>query len=402
MQIHYSGRPRTTLAQERLDKAYQRLARLQGMPHSLKIKEHMLQASVLPVALHGTEVRPLAKHTLHQLRSKVADAALGPCHSASPSIALACTISAILDPEFVMIKRICQSAKRFLTNATDWEQLCFLKIATQFGGNIDQVTGPASAFAFVLMQLNWTVDLVGTIQVTAFLKIDIVASSRKRLNRLLEQAWLDGLIMRTTQRTKHFWPGNISRRDTVATLKQFPEERHAALIKHIAFAAQHSDQRHHWATQEESVCILCGAEDSREHRLFYCPVGQQQREPFDWPVKRHEQHGSCQAEFSVITQHPYAEAYQALHFGQPEAIIAEAALSMVGQRRIHQTPVHWFTDGSVAYPKHPTSAFGAYAIILDLAASDDQRIATAMQYKGVLQDVDTLQCVGMARINTLT
>lgn len=282
--------------------------------------------------------------------------------------------------------------------ASDWDSLCFLRVVTQFNGTIEQVTGPASAFSLVLMELNWTIDLEGIIHATAFTKFSLVNSSAKRLRRFLENAWMDGLLMRTTNRCKHFNSGTISRSDTVAILKSFPALRHPTLIKHMAFASQLVDQRLHWQEDADGSCLLCQHPDSRTHRLFHCPVGNDIRESFSKMITDYDEEGCTLAEFSMITVHPYADAFQSLHFQATGAILAPEVLQYVQTRQNTGANVYWFTDGSVEYPDTPSTSFGAYSIILDLATSDEQRKEQAYRFAKNPEAASTLACVGAARI----
>eukprot|EP00438_Fugacium_kawagutii_P035323 Skav206913 [mRNA] locus=scaffold808:379673:388710:+ [translate_table: standard] len=304
----------------------------------------------------------------------------------------------ILDPEFVMFLRILLAARRFLHYASEEDRFDFLSIATAFQDTIAHVKGPASAFAYVLMELSWSINMEGLIHAKAFLSFSLYTCSTKRLRRFLEEAWLSDMIIQKTTRTKLFHSGNISRVDTVSILKHFPEKRHTNLLKHLAYGTQTVEQKLHWVPEEEGECPLCGQEDSRSHRLLHCPVGQDIREPFADFVHSYLELGSHAAEFSVVTQHAYYDAMQALHFDAAPAIIDATILTHVAKCKDQQVEINWYTDGSIVHPHTPTTSFGAFAVVLDLATSNSQRDMIALRSPMNLESISSLACVAAARV----
>eukprot|EP00438_Fugacium_kawagutii_P015771 Skav224434 [mRNA] locus=scaffold3233:104463:109694:+ [translate_table: standard] len=397
VQLHYSGHVSTSLQQERVAQATERMARVQAMPYQYRTKEHLILAGVLPVLLHGVEVRPLSKDTLETMRSKVARALLGYAPNATPCLALAVTVSQILDPEYQMFVRILLHARRWLQQADDWDRLQFLQIVTWFNGGISEVTGPAAAVSYVLSELTWHIDLDGMIHAFAFTSFSLLYCSKKRLRKMLAQAWLQGLLLAKSHRYKHFHSGDVNREATVSVLKQLPEDQLPVAIKHIAFASQSGSQRLHWNPDDDGTCAHCHELDTRTHRLLECPVGDNIREPYLEDIRHYQESGSNMAEFTVVPVHPYAEGYQALQFKAPDAILASEALRHVEASRHTGVPVVWFTDGSCKFPNSVDTRFSAYAIILDLAPDDSYRENIVRQHGSFNPDLPCFACVAAAR-----
>eukprot|EP00438_Fugacium_kawagutii_P035288 Skav201139 [mRNA] locus=scaffold4217:177303:178988:- [translate_table: standard] len=171
----------------------------------------------------------------------------------------------------------------------------------------------------------------------------------------------------------------------------------ASLLKHISFSSQTSSQRAHWNEQDDGSCIHCQQEDSRTHRLLECPVGSEIRAPFQPRIDAYHEHGSTQAEFSVVLQHPLQSAYQDLLFQYPLATFSDAVLSFVATARQQRSRVLWFTDGSSKFPCSPHTTYGAYAVVLDLCTSDEQRVAYSNTWTGPTHDMPCFACVAAAR-----
>lgn len=163
LQMYYSGHLQLGAISDRIANGQARLNRLEGMPHSLDIKEHMVVSSVLPAVLHGAETRPLSDASLKSLRSQIAHALVGHAPNLTPSIVLLLGKNGILDPEFHMIKRTILAARLFLLEAAQEEATRFLHIASQFQGVLLDVKGPASALSFCLSLLGWQIDKHGVI-----------------------------------------------------------------------------------------------------------------------------------------------------------------------------------------------------------------------------------------------
>eukprot|EP00438_Fugacium_kawagutii_P001190 Skav216673 [mRNA] locus=scaffold2477:143682:144398:+ [translate_table: standard] len=76
----------------------------------------------------------------------------------------------------------------------------------------------------------------------------------------------------------------------------------------------------------------------------------------------------------AVKVHPEADALLHLHFCQSLAIITPHIVTLVQSKVQLGISVHFFTDGSCQFPRHPISRYSAYAIVLDLCDDDATRI----------------------------
>eukprot|EP00435_Cladocopium_sp_Y103_P031817 s28_g8.t1 len=380
-QLQYSGNTELGAMLTRLQEGFQRLQRLQAMPHLLGVKETMLRTSVYPAALHGAEIKPPSIDHFQQLRTRSARALFGFNNSLSPAIALSCTKGGILDPEFWLTVKALFTARHFLlTQKPDHVQM-FFRLCSKFQGTLSQVCGPASALAFLLRQLTLQLDAQGCLHVTAFLKFPILRVSKKRLLRYLEDAWMNKLIVMHTARFKWFHFPDISRVGTTKCLQAFADTKRWQLIREIAGGYQTASQKQKWLTTESGLCPHCNQPDSRYHRLVECPLGAHIREPYQAKLDHLIEQESLLLEFPVITIHPNLEAINLMQHQIPDAIWSDKILQLVRQKQRDNETLHWFTDGSCMLPSHVDSRFSAYAVILDLCHNDAERCAVADTFR---------------------
>eukprot|EP00435_Cladocopium_sp_Y103_P041521 s66_g11.t1 len=396
-QLQYSGNKSLGIMSTRLQKGFQRLLRLQAMPHTLSIKETMLRTSIYPAALHGTEIKPLSIEHLQQLRTRAARALFGHNNSLSPAIALTCTKGGILDPEFWITLKALTTARHFLLSQPPQVQKSFFYLCSRFQGNLANVTGPASALSFLLSHLSLQIDAEGFLHATAFLKFPVLQVSLKRLTRHLQHAWMDRLVILHSARYKWYSYPDIDRFATTQTLQRFADTKRWMLIREIAGAYQVASQKKRWLNHETGLCPHCQMPDSRFHRLVECPLGTEIRQNYQVKIDELLDAESLLLEYPVITIHPNLEAVTLMQFHMPEAIWNDTLLQLVHQKQQRQETLHWFTDGSSMIPGHPNSCFSAYSVVLDLCHSDEERCLVADQFRFSPDAVPSLQVACTAR-----
>eukprot|EP00435_Cladocopium_sp_Y103_P074345 s105_g48.t1 len=396
-QLQYSGNNTLGIAKTRIDKALLRLERLQAMPHQLSVKEAMLRTSVLPAALHGAEIKPPASDTLQQLRSKCAHALYGATTSLSPAIALVCSKGSILDPEYWLTAKAITTARAFLLQQSEDTRNKFFLLCSRFRGTLQHVHGPAAALSFLLCQLDWKLDAEGNMHVTAFMKLPLLGASAKRLLRFLEQAWMDRLILLHTARTRWYSYPDIARQETLAVLQRFSDNKRWLLVREIAGAFQTAQQKQKWLTTATGTCEFCQGDDSRCHRFMECPIGSHAREPFRQLLAELALEESMFPDHPVIMRQPDFEAMQLMLFLQPRPSWSEPLRQHVRQMLASGTIPHWYTDGSCMHPAMPHVRYAAFAVVLDLCQSDQERIDIACRYRGAPCKIPSFQVACVSR-----
>ena len=383
-QLQYSGSNNLGISSTRIEKGILRLTRLQSMPHQLSTKESMVRVSVFPAALHGAEIKPPAVDTLVHLRSKTARALFGTSANLSPAIALACTHKSILDPEFWLILRALANARNFLTTQSQEMQKNFFHACSRFQGQLSQVHGPAAALAHLLEKVDWKLDKEGCLHVTAFLQFPLLKVSIQRVERFLERAWLDKLVLLHTAKTKMFHLPDIARPETISVLQRFRDSQRWLLIREIAGAFQTASQKKRWLENTDGLCPFCQQEDSREHRLLFCPIGAETRQAYQRSIAHWIETESLFPAFPVFHVLPEAEALTLMHFQHASPQWGQSIVDHAFAMHAAGSQVHWFTDGSCTFPTDQTARHSAFSVILDLCATNHERIAIAEQYKDII------------------
>lgn len=86
----------------RLAEAERRLKKIQGLPHDIRTKAHLILTGVYPQVFYASALIPIGTTHADTLRTQVADALLG--HSASRNSAIAIQATPMMvDPQVVLI-----------------------------------------------------------------------------------------------------------------------------------------------------------------------------------------------------------------------------------------------------------------------------------------------------------
>ena len=377
VEMHYSGPNRLGHTKARFQEGFDRLSRLAKLNVALSIKEHLLEASVWPAALFGSEFYPVPNQTLMSLRSSAADAVLGSAHSMNPAIALLLCGKRVLDPSFTCILSALRTARTWLLQQDVPTQDKFFRCVALASGRPQDVKGPASALQAYLHRINWKLTSTGHLQVSALQDCHLLKDSFQRVFRFLTHAWQDDFFVLYSQRKSLHSLRPPSRVDTVAILKSLDDTSRKATIREISGAYQLASQKAKWLPDTTNACKFCQGEDSRLHRLVECPVFHSIREPF-LPLLQQLQDLEHPMLFCpMILRHPDCEAHLGLHAVEPVASICQEAINRSHRLQALGLVPKFYTDGSCSYPSCPTSRHSGFAVIMDLATSDQHRTQQA-------------------------
>ena len=377
VEMHYSGPNRLGHTKARFQDGFDRLSRLAKLNVTLSIKEHLLEASVWPAALFGSEFYPVPNQTLMSLRSSAADALLGCAHSMNPAIALLLCGKRVLDPSFTCILGALRTARMWLLQQDVPTQDKFFRCVALASGRPQDVKGLASALQAYLHRINWKLTSTGHLQVSALQECHLLKDSFQRVFRCLTHAWQDDFFVLYSQRKALHSLRPPSRVDTVAILKALDDTSRKAMIREISGAYQLASQKAKWLPDTINACKFCQGEDSRLHRLVECPVFHSIREPFQPLLQQLQDLEHPMLFCPLILRHPDCEAHVGIHAVEPVASICQEAI-----RRSHRLQAlglvpKFYTDGSCSHPSCPTSRYSGFAVIMDLAACDQHRIQQA-------------------------
>lgn len=185
--------------------------------------------------------------------------------------------------------------------------------------------------------------------------------------------------------------------DTVAILKSLDDTGRKAMIREISGAFQLASQKAKWLPDTSPVCKFCQGEDSRLHRLVECPAFHSIREPFRLLIQELQELDHPMLWCPMILRHPDCDAHLCLHAVEPVASICEDAIVRANRMLSLGFVPKFFTDGSCSHPSCPTSRHSGFAVVMDLAFSDQQRIQQSELNLSTQASPDTFQQVAAGK-----
>ena len=390
-ELQYSSAHRIGHRQTRYDDALRRLERLAALPLELSVKEHVIQSSVYPTGFYGTEIFPVSEDQLAKFRTAAAEAMVGRAHTMTPALILLLAKPQILDPGFYVIAQAFRAAMLWLKNQRVPTRQLFYQCASSFTGSLRHVKGPASALKHYMSKFAWQIDKEGWVHVDTFVRVHLCHDRFPRMLHFLQIAWQQNLMQTMTARHSLYSLPDISRSDTLAVLKAFPDNQRLQLLREIAGAYQLEQQKAHWAEDTDGTCIFCQEADSRAHRLLHCPAFSDTRAPFHDLIRTLDEEGSHLPECPVVCVHPESMIHRTLHFQQPHACVDDAFTDFAYRRQMLHMPFHMYVDGSCSHPSSQSTRYSAYACVVDMAFSDTHRRSEAQNFLETGQMPKTFQ-----------
>ena len=372
-QMTYHGTSKLGILHERFEQARLRLLALKHKTWVLPLKCHLVQTSVLPLALYGVELLAVGQRHFDTLRTQIADSLAGETlRSMSSTIMVNCAAKKCLDPHFHALILAVKAARKFLSRTDVTTRNAFLKILSMPTTHVGTTHGPASALHEYLQRLGLKCSSDGWIFATAFRKCHLVNDSFADLHRYLTWAWQEQLLLLHTNRKILYNLPPINTMETFRILCKFPPKKQLLLLREIAGAFQTREQQSKWNENVENKCQFCGHEgDTRVHRVFECPSFAEHRLPYHDFLHELREENPELVELPVVHWHPHYEMHDALLYAMPDAIIPPDTVALFQQ--IPDTELIFFTDGSCTHPTMPDTCYSAFSIVGDLCQNDLQR-----------------------------
>lgn len=383
----------------RMQEAKQRLLRVQWASWPIEVKNHVVASSIYPQAFYGSELTVIGIAHLESLRTCIAQALLGSkTPSASSALILQFADPRILDPQIYVILMALKQALRYLGRCNEIQKEFFLQNLATPRKTTGYCQGPASALREYLLRIDLKVAANGNMWVSAFHCVNILKTGYKTLKPLVLQAWQENFLVLQTQRTKLFGLPPIDRVSTLQLLKKYKDSQRLMLLREIAGAFQTRCQQVKWDESTEVQCPWCNAGlDTRSHRLLECSAFAHIREGHEELVQELTDEDSPLVLLPVIFCEADAQYIHSLHQAMPEIEIPRDVTLAIRERHNNQS-FFIYTDGSCQAPESVSSRFAAYAIIVDLCTTEEERIFEAQQFLVTGTLPKTLQTVGLARL----
>jgi hypothetical protein len=197
----YQGVPQLGKFRDRLEKAHQRLLRLQKTHHPMRIKTMLIHGAVYPAAFFGAEILPVGDTHCRKLRTAINVALYGDSPTQNPAIAVAAT-PGLLDPMLELVVRVLCAIQRMLRKLPPDHQLTFYKMVSKHSGLPYQCRGLAGVLAYYLSKFDWQLGPSGCLSHAAFCKIPLLHLSKAQLTRWAQHAWNQDLLLLHTVRKR--------------------------------------------------------------------------------------------------------------------------------------------------------------------------------------------------------
>ena len=378
-QLTYHGPPKLGKVHNRFQEAMRRLKKLQSMPHDVKTKAQLVTTAVYPQAFYASAILPIARKHTDTIRTQIADALLGHSVSRNSAIAIHC-MPFIHDPELMLALNAVNMAHRFLHRCTAGEAKQFLQLAARHSGMAHHCKGPAGCLKFYLGRLGWIIDKEGNITVAAFRTYPFLTTSRHKWKRLLLEAWQDDLLPRFTAKKALKGSPPISSLDTIAVIKKFSQTDWRALLNEISSAFQCATQQAVWDPQTDPTCAYCVIPDTKFHRIYECSLSADFRGEIQDTIDWMTQEGVEWHELPAIMVHPERQWHLVYHEQQLEPDIPHTMFCTLQHMDVNGSSLQFYTDGSCQFPGSPNTRYATFAVVIDIASHDSERIAAAKQF----------------------
>eukprot|EP00438_Fugacium_kawagutii_P003438 Skav200191 [mRNA] locus=scaffold2383:203540:205357:+ [translate_table: standard] len=167
---------------------------------------------------------------------------------------------------------------------------------------------------------------------------------------------------------------------TKAVLKRFTVAEQYQLVREISGSFQTSEQQAVWDPMVDSSCKFCGEHDDRFHRSFKCACTQHIRDNFPDTVSYYSTDRSHVAELPVIHRHAEEEWLRCCQWQPKDLQIHPHIKNKLEEAQKAGKVLSFYTDGSCQHPADPVSRTATFAVIVDLAESNEEREAWAKNW----------------------
>ena len=398
LHMQYVGGAKLGTLADRLEEGMARLRRIKYLTWDIQVKIHVIKASIYPTAFHGAEQIPIGVEHITKIRHLIAEAVLeSRTKTITPVLSFVGLPQDFVDPGLHVILLAIKAARRWLSTQTDSEKVAFRIRVAQHKGIQGTSRGPAGTLKTYLLRLGWIICSQGHLQVAAGVWINLYNSPYREVAEWAQRAWNESLLVQHTQRSKMFSYPDPDKRTTAKIIQKYPSKHQKMLLREISQAFQPGDQKCHWAEDESQLCKWCQQPDSKNHRFLECPSTQAIRDNHPEAIRALQEYCPLWTQLPVIFKNALHDYIHAIHYNMPETPIP---LEVVQQLTDHvgDAPLILYTDGSCQHPQSVETSFAAYAVIADLATSDEQRREQAIRYQTAGLEPETLVNIATGRL----
>ena len=386
MHIHYDKKKSLGNIADRIQNGMRRLQKMEWIPINLENKAHIIQTAVWPCALYSAESQFVGPKIFQKLRRAATTTMTGNHKFSSAHLACGVLNPGLQDPLLYVISQALRSIRRLHVYHPEMAQ-SFVDDVCNFHGKMS--FGPASALKLYLKQIGWQLHDTGDLKGPQGLEVNIFQASSREIINVLHQGW-NSHIFECIQHRKGV-KNEINLSLTQKVLQSLQPTEQSVVSLNVIGGFQTGTIKKLWDNEETGLCPFCQQPDDREHRIIHCDKMVEIRNKH--PEALHTLKEICPEwiYLPLARQHRDVELLRTIFQARkiPEPITLH--------NTYRQGLQHYrcFTDGSCILPTDQTCRRSSWAVIQDIAESDDQRKSQTCNIQTLTESlhVPNLQCV---------
>lgn len=212
--------------------------------------------------------------------------------------------------------------------------------------------------------VGWTLREDGQLKCDDFLTCNILTQSPKEIFRTFRRAWPMVLLQQVARKgigDHHLHPSM-----TMQVFSSLSERDQKVIIHNMVGGFQTGSQVMQWERNCDGSCILCGALDTRQHRVVECPTTNHVRHKHVRATQILMEERPEWQYLPMARRHEYQNLYYA--FCNSVELTASGHFQSTGSETLIL-----YTDGGGLHPTQPEYGLATWAIVQDVAENMDQR-----------------------------
>ena len=352
--LHYRQRQFRGTQKQRHQQALRRLHALEKCDLDLNTTALVGHQSATVKALFGVHIYVPAQKYFNELRTALAQCLVKGANT-NPFLANTILAKSSQDPELYAIQQALRAARRYLHNIDDSARITFFHLAAKPPREAQYITGPAQALSHYLRRVGWQLNRQGELLVDGFLSLSLMTADWRTIQRYLQRDWMakvqDELVRPVWRKA-----GVIDAQATIAELSKFPDSDQKLLAREILSAYQTQHQKTHYDDTITDLCVLCGEEDSVEHRVLWCEQMKSIRNKYENILQMLQERNPLHVNLPVIFEEPDYCLHRVIFHAPLELAWQPFAVS-------EKHPPRFYTDGSCKFPHEPNHRWASFSIV---------------------------------------
>ena len=345
---------------EKIDEAVTRMHRLEWLPATMQVKARMLQSCVWPLALYSSDTTYIGMQHYTALRRAALTCLVGKWHNASPVVACTFLSKHLCDPFLHTVLQCLRIVRRL---ASVRPELASETVADALEWEGSRPFGPATALRQYLKQLGWNLQLDGTVTGPDHLQFNVFIDSCRRITKLAKLMWSHHILnMMDRKGVGDFLP-DVALFHSV--FQKLPQEKQQILKLNVVGAFQTAALKAKWDEDAVDECELCGASDTREHRLLECAPLQAVRDNAQEACRTLHNVRKEWIFLPIPRCHDELTVFRAF-------VNSVKAPEVIPPRNCDIPHMRFFTDGGAKYPRHWNARIATWAVVQDVSLNESQ------------------------------